>query len=143
MERAPVGRLFDTPAHPYTRALLRCLPGRGRVTAAIGGSLPDPIDPPPGCRFAPRCPHAVDACRAGDRPPLYDVPGGDGAAASAPATGPHDASCVFYGPDRDPAALGTFDADGGASPGADAGSSAGTDPEAPLGSDTTDEGGDG
>jgi peptide/nickel transport system ATP-binding protein len=73
METAGVYDLFDHPSHPYTRALLDCLPGRGGRMHSIGGTLPDPTDPPPGCRFADRCPHAVDACLEGDQPPLYDV----------------------------------------------------------------------
>jgi len=73
MERAPVGRLFDAPAHPYTRALLACLPGRGESNGAIPGELPDAADPPAGCRFAPRCPFAVEDCHEGDHPPLAPV----------------------------------------------------------------------
>jgi peptide/nickel transport system ATP-binding protein len=88
MERAPVEALFETPAHPYTRALLDCLPGRGDL-GGIPGELPDPRDPPDGCRFAPRCPHAVDECRTGDQPPLYEL--GDD----------RTVSCVHFGPDGD------------------------------------------
>ncbi|MFD1589413.1 ABC transporter ATP-binding protein [Halorientalis brevis] len=95
MERATVTALFDDPAHPYTRALLRCLPRPGRQMEAIGGDLPDPNDPPAGCRFHPRCPHAIEECRQGEQPPLYDV-----AADSA-----HAASCVYYGPNHDPTAI--------------------------------------
>ncbi|QLG61423.1 ABC transporter ATP-binding protein [Halorarum salinum] len=94
MEHAPVEALFDAPAHPYTRALLACLPGTGRATTeGIPGSLPDPTDPPAGCRFHPRCPYAVEECRAGEQPPLYDRGPG------------HDVSCVHYGPDGDPAVV--------------------------------------
>jgi peptide/nickel transport system ATP-binding protein len=89
MERAPVEPLFDDPAHPYTRALLACLPGRGERTRSIGGEPPDPLDPPDGCRFHPRCPYATDACETGAQPPLYEV--------NADQT----ASCVYYGPDHD------------------------------------------
>ncbi len=87
MERGGVFDVFEEPAHPYTQALLRCLPGQGRVTEAIGGSLPDPMNPPLGCRFHPRCPHAVEECRAGDQPPFADVGEVDD----------HEASCVYYG----------------------------------------------
>ncbi|MFB6130663.1 MAG: ABC transporter ATP-binding protein [Salinigranum sp.] len=106
MERGNVYDVFESPAHPYTRALLRCVPGRGGPTRGIGGSPPSPIDPPTGCRFHPRCDRAVEACAAGEQPPTYPVADGDRAAATADdePTG-HAASCVHYGPDGDPAAL--------------------------------------
>jgi oligopeptide/dipeptide ABC transporter ATP-binding protein len=67
VEEAPITALFDRPLHPYTRGLLACVPSldddRDRLLA-IPGSLPDPARRPPGCRFAPRCPHAVPACTA-------------------------------------------------------------------------------
>ena len=103
MERGPVDRVFDAPAHPYTRALLACLPGRGRASGSIPGDLPDPTDPPPGCRFADRCPFAVDDCRTGSQPPLAPAEGGDDDREAADAD--HRAACVFYGPDHDVAAL--------------------------------------
>ncbi|MFD1513891.1 ABC transporter ATP-binding protein [Halomarina rubra] len=86
MERGDVFDVFETPAHPYTRALLECLPGRGDRMLSIGGSLPSVTDPPEGCRFADRCPHAVDDCVAGDQPPLHAVDGSD-----------QRVSCVYYG----------------------------------------------
>ncbi|SRR5579885_2320353 len=67
VESAPVAALFRRPLHPYTQALLSAVPrldrGNGRRLATIDGTVPDPMRYPPGCRFAPRCPHAVDACR--------------------------------------------------------------------------------
>jgi len=67
VEQAAVTELFDRPLHPYTRGLLNCVPTlaqeRERLLA-IAGSLPEPSRRPAGCRFAPRCPHAVDACHA-------------------------------------------------------------------------------
>jgi peptide/nickel transport system ATP-binding protein len=103
MERGDVYELFEAAGHPYTRALLRCLPGRGRVTEAIGGSLPDPLDPPAGCRFHPRCPHAVDDCRVGDQPDLLPVAGNAGT--ERDGRGDHRASCVYYGPGYDASVL--------------------------------------
>jgi oligopeptide/dipeptide ABC transporter ATP-binding protein len=68
VEEAGVHRLFAAPAHPYTRLLLRCDPaspeaGEGRELATIPGDVPDLIRVPPGCVFAPRCPHAFARCR--------------------------------------------------------------------------------
>jgi oligopeptide/dipeptide ABC transporter ATP-binding protein len=64
VEQADVLELFDHPEHPYTEALLGALPslegesGREARLASIPGRPPDLLDPPPACRFAPRCPHA-------------------------------------------------------------------------------------
>ncbi len=60
--------LFAAPAHPYTAALLAAVPGRGVARAAIAGEVPSPWDPPPGCRFHPRCPRAQARCK--EEPPL-------------------------------------------------------------------------
>jgi peptide/nickel transport system ATP-binding protein/oligopeptide transport system ATP-binding protein len=72
VEAAPVARLFDRPLHPYTRGLLECVPSldhdRERLVA-IEGTLPDPARRPAGCRYAPRCRHALAACSAAV-PPL-------------------------------------------------------------------------
>ncbi|QSG05450.1 ABC transporter ATP-binding protein [Halapricum desulfuricans] len=85
MERGDVYRIFEKPAHPYTQALMRCLPGRSDDSGGIPGSLPDPTDPPSGCRFAERCEHAIEACTVGKQPPEFPVEDG------------HSASCVYYG----------------------------------------------
>jgi oligopeptide/dipeptide ABC transporter ATP-binding protein len=65
IEVAPVEDIFHAPLHPYTQALLQALPSsehaRGELRV-IGGRVPDLVDPPPGCRFAPRCPHRMDEC---------------------------------------------------------------------------------
>lgn len=75
MEVAPKSRFFSAPAHPYSQALVGSVPRisgtTGRI-AGIPGSLPDLQAPPPGCRFAPRCPHATDECRVAP-PPMYQV----------------------------------------------------------------------
>ena len=67
VEEGTVFDLFHRPGHPYTRALLECDPasaeGAGRELATIPGEVPDLIRPPPGCVFAPRCPHAFERCR--------------------------------------------------------------------------------
>ncbi|GAB3311642.1 ABC transporter ATP-binding protein [Haloplanus salinarum] len=95
MERGGVFDVFERPSHPYTRALLDCLPGRGDGAASIGGRLPSPIDPPAGCRFHPRCEYAVDACREGEQPPDCAVDGDDD----------HVVSCVHYEPGGDPSVV--------------------------------------
>ncbi|MES3161045.1 MAG: ABC transporter ATP-binding protein [Halorubrum sp.] len=93
MERADVIDVFERPAHPYTQQLLNCLPDIGGNQGGIPGSLPDPIDPPDGCRFAPRCEHAEPACREGDQPAEIEV------------TSDQWASCVYYRPGRDDSAV--------------------------------------
>jgi oligopeptide/dipeptide ABC transporter ATP-binding protein len=71
VERSDVDTLFHNPRHPYTKALLACVAGieddRRTPLEPIGGSAPDLRNPPPGCRFAPRCPSAQDICRRQDQ----------------------------------------------------------------------------
>ena len=65
VERASVLDVFARPQHPYTRALLECLPRldqKAEVVSSIGGTPPNPADLPPGCPFAPRCRLAVPSC---------------------------------------------------------------------------------
>jgi peptide/nickel transport system ATP-binding protein len=67
VEEAPVGALFADPKHPYTRGLLAAIPddagdGRGKRLRALPGTVPDPVAPPTGCRFHPRCPEAFAPC---------------------------------------------------------------------------------
>jgi oligopeptide/dipeptide ABC transporter ATP-binding protein len=74
VEMAPVDRIFAAPLHPYTRGLLRCLPHPsrfGQPLSSIEGTPPDLRAPVVGCRFVPRCPHAVESCRR-DEPPLAE-----------------------------------------------------------------------
>ncbi len=74
-EFAPVRNIFHEPLHPYTKALLEAIPRvdkRGKKLASIPGSVPNLVDPPPGCRFHPRCPYAREECRK-EEPPLVEV----------------------------------------------------------------------
>lgn len=67
VEKCESKRLFKKPLHPYTQALLSVIPSididREKRRILLKGELVSPVDPPPGCRFAPRCPHAVEACQ--------------------------------------------------------------------------------
>jgi len=77
VEEAPVEQLFADPQHPYTQGLLAGvldLLEPKPITAAIKGSVPDLRSPPSGCRFHPRCPHALARCST-DTPPLIDQGG--------------------------------------------------------------------
>ena len=81
VEEASVEDLFGSPAHPYTQGLIRSIPRLDLDSAhkqrlhAIPGSVPKLILPPPGCRFAPRCPHANPRC-ASEMPELRELTSG-------------------------------------------------------------------
>ena len=87
-EIGPASEVFHDPKHPYTQGLLAAIPSmagdQGRL-AAIEGTVPELIDPPPGCRFADRCSYSTDMCRSAD-PTLVEV-----------ATD-HSVSCFAYHP---------------------------------------------
>jgi peptide/nickel transport system ATP-binding protein len=66
VEFGPTGTVLENPSHPYTMGLMNAFPdleGPTQALAPIQGSPPDLHDPPPGCRFAPRCPFAIGVCR--------------------------------------------------------------------------------
>ena len=89
MEVSPAEELYTKPIHPYTDALLNAIPvpdpreNRERQRIVVGGEPPNPIDPPSGCVFHPRCPRSTDICRAIE-PPLTRYPGGHLAACHHP-----------------------------------------------------------
>ncbi|WP_299624549.1 oligopeptide/dipeptide ABC transporter ATP-binding protein [uncultured Tateyamaria sp.] len=75
VEEASPDALFDDPKHPYTQMLLAAAPqlgAFGRDVPPPTGEIPDPINPPPGCAYNPRCPLATDLCRT-ERPELREV----------------------------------------------------------------------
>jgi oligopeptide/dipeptide ABC transporter ATP-binding protein len=67
VEHSPTADLFREPLHPYTQALMKAAPSpiarRKSIQPALTGEMPNPISPPSGCHFHPRCPHAMDVCR--------------------------------------------------------------------------------
>ena len=74
VELGSTASLFSQPRHPYTRLLLDAVPDlgmTGKPRTPIGGEVPNPLHPPPGCAFHPRCPHANERCRR-ERPALID-----------------------------------------------------------------------
>ena len=89
VEEATVAQLFDNPLHPYTQGLIRSIPridkgaGKKLRLEAIGGVVPSLIEPPPGCRFAPRCKFVTPACTEA-MPELR-----------APEAG-HKVACILY-----------------------------------------------
>ncbi len=88
--QGPVAAVLGRPADPYTRALLAAVPVEGVPRgglASLPGSVPDLLRPPPGCRFAPRCPHARPACASG-LPPVATLADGRQVACLRPGEGP-------------------------------------------------------
>ncbi|RKJ98471.1 ABC transporter ATP-binding protein [Alicycliphilus denitrificans] len=78
VELADKQQLFSQPRHPYTRMLLDAIPkmhDTGRARTPVQGEVPNPLDPPPGCAFNPRCPFANARCRS-ERPQLLQGEGG-------------------------------------------------------------------
>ena len=77
VELADKHTLFGNPQHPYTKMLLDAIPkmhDTGRARTPVQGEVPNPLSPPTGCTFHPRCPQATDICRA-ERPALRDFKG--------------------------------------------------------------------
>ncbi len=77
VELAPKRTLFAQPQHPYTRMLLDAIPDirmTGRARTPVQGEVPNPLNPPSGCAFHPRCPHARERCKR-ERPALLELRG--------------------------------------------------------------------
>ena len=75
VEIAPTDELFDSPNHPYTKALLNEVPRldhRGIEYEPVSGEIPSPLDPPTGCHFHPRCPNVMERCKDA-MPPLQEI----------------------------------------------------------------------
>lgn len=85
VETAPTPELFKQQLHPYTQALMHCIPrlSGGGVAEGVPGRIPNYLNPPAGCRFAPRCPHVMERCLT-EKPEFFDVGCG------------HKAACFLY-----------------------------------------------
>jgi oligopeptide/dipeptide ABC transporter ATP-binding protein len=89
VEVSPAEELYRKPVHPYTAALLSAVPipdpreNRARTRLVVSGEPPNPVAPPPGCRFNTRCPFASEICRTVE-PPLAQYAGGHLAACHHP-----------------------------------------------------------
>jgi peptide/nickel transport system ATP-binding protein len=90
VEEAVTEQLWHEPFHPYTEALIHAVPhadGTGSMPDGLAGEVPDPAQPPSGCRFHPRCPHAFDRCHI-DVPALEQIAPDRVAACLLQADGP-------------------------------------------------------
>lgn len=85
VEEAVTHKLFENPLHPYTRGLMEAVPRLtgGGVSDGIPGRIPNYLTPPPGCRFHPRCPQAMDVCKV-EKPAFYRMDDG------------HQVACFLY-----------------------------------------------
>ncbi|WP_153502755.1 ABC transporter ATP-binding protein [Cumulibacter manganitolerans] len=92
VEIGPAERIYNTPAHPYTQALLSAIPDASpyrerRERILLTGDLPDPANPPTGCPFQTRCAYVIDVCRS-EMPPMTPVTSGGTVACHLQSHGP-------------------------------------------------------
>ncbi|MFR9064088.1 MAG: oligopeptide/dipeptide ABC transporter ATP-binding protein, partial [[Clostridium] scindens] len=95
VEGGDTKKVFEHPIHPYTEALMNCLPkltGNG-IAEGIPGRIPDYSNPPKGCRFAPRCPYALKKCQ-NERPVRHEVDGDHWVACFQAEEGDHERSNI-------------------------------------------------
>jgi peptide/nickel transport system ATP-binding protein len=87
VEVAPTDKLFASPAHPYTQGLMEAVPklSGGGIAKGIPGRIPTYLKPPTGCRFHPRCPHAMPVCKQ-QKPAFFNVNGAED----------HQAACFLF-----------------------------------------------
>ena len=85
VEVAPTKELFSQPLHPYSVGLMNAVPKLtgGGIADGIPGRIPDYLDPPPGCRFHPRCERAMEICEQ-EKPQFYRV------------SEEHEVACFLY-----------------------------------------------
>ena len=90
VETSDTESLYGRPSHPYTEALISAVPQPDpearRARIVLGGDIPNPESPPPGCPFHPRCPRAMDRCRT-EAPAPRDI---------GPAGRPHQVACHLH-----------------------------------------------
>ena len=94
VEVADAKALFESPRHPYTRMLIDAIPDlkmSGKARTPVAGEVPNPLSPPGGCTFNPRCPHANERCSV-ERPVQLELPGGRSVACHAVEEGRLSAS---------------------------------------------------
>jgi peptide/nickel transport system ATP-binding protein len=85
VEIADTKKIFQRPLHPYTQMLQSAIPDlkmTGKARTPVAGEVPNPLNPPPGCTFHPRCPHANERCKT-ERPALIEQPDGGSVACHA------------------------------------------------------------
>jgi peptide/nickel transport system ATP-binding protein len=85
VEIAETKKIFHRPLHPYTQMLQSAIPDlkmTGKARTPVAGEVPNPLNPPPGCTFHPRCPHANERCKT-ERPALIEQPEGGAVACHA------------------------------------------------------------
>jgi peptide/nickel transport system ATP-binding protein len=103
VERGPTKAIWRTPAHPYTKALIDAIPladAERHMPVALAGEVPNPAEPPSGCRFHPRCPRAFERCTGDEPVPLVTGPARTAACWLHAASGPVHSNVAVGAPDE-------------------------------------------